>query len=293
MVTRAGVSQSELYEVFASVDECFATAFEESLARLTVVIERAAGRERRWIDRVRSGLVALLGFLDDEPGRGRLLFLAASVEPTVAFRYGQRLEAVLGGFLDDGTPSAIARLTDAPALSAQLIRGGVLSVIRARMSDPEWECGALVELAPPLTSLIAVAYLGQAAASEELLIGSLAPDQPPAAAIERPVESPSCSPIPVTRRTRLVLGAIARAPRSSNREIAAAAGIVDEGQISHLLRRLEQRGLIEKVAPRSGSRRENAWLLTPPGRQVIELVGLTGTVTRVRAFAGVTVRDAA
>ena len=179
MVTRAGVSQSEFHEVFTSVEECFAAAFQESLARLTAAVERAAGREQRWLDRVRSGLVALLGFLDDEPGRGRLLLFAASAEPTVAFRYEQRVQAVLAGLLDDGTPPAIAQLTHTPALSAQLIRGGVLSVIRSRMSDPEQDGGPLVELAPPLTSFIAVAYLGQAAASEELLVGSLAADQPP------------------------------------------------------------------------------------------------------------------
>ena len=87
--------------------------------------------------RVRSGLVALLGFLDDEPGGARLLLFAASIEPTAAFRYEQRVLGVLAGLLDDGSPPAIAQLTVAPALSAQLIRGGVLSVIRARMSDPE------------------------------------------------------------------------------------------------------------------------------------------------------------
>ena len=79
-----------------------------------------------------------------------------------------------------------------------------------------------------------------------------------------------------------MLSAIARAPRSSNREIAAAAGMVDEGQTSHLLRRLAQRGLIEKVTPRSGSRRENAWLLTPAGRRVIELLGLASPAACAR-----------
>ena len=41
----------------------------------------------------------------------------------------------------------------------------------------------------------------------------------------------------------------------SNREIAVAAGISDDGQISRLLKRLEQRTLIEAVIPPSGSRR--------------------------------------
>ena len=82
-----------------------------------------------------------------------------------------------------------------------------------------------------------------------------------------------------------MLRAIACAPRSSNREIADAAGISDEGQTSHLLRRLARRGLIEKVTPRSGSRRENAWLLTPCGRRVIELLGFASDSGRGRSGA--------
>ena len=186
VVARAGVSQSEFHEVFASAEECFSAAFDESLARLTAV-GRARGRARAALAGAESVrvVVALLGFLDDEPGRGRLLLFAASTEPTVAFRYEQRLHGLLAGLLDDGTPPAIAQLTHTPALSAQLIRGGVLSVIRSRMSDPEGDGGPLVELAPPLTSFIAVAYLGQAAATEELLLGSPRADQPPAAAAQR------------------------------------------------------------------------------------------------------------
>jgi len=89
-------------------------------------------------------------------------------------------------------------------------------------------------------------------------------------------EPPLAPPIAVSYRTSLVLRTIARAPRSSNREIAAAAGLGDQGQTSHLLRRLQRRGLIEKVTPRSGSRRENAWLLTSCGRGVIDLLSFGG-----------------
>ena len=182
----------------------------------------------------------------------------------MAFRHEQRVQNVFASLFDDGASPTIAQLADTPALTAQLIRGGVLSVIRARMSDTEGDGEPLVELAQPLTSFIAVAYLGQAAASDELarrLAGGESATCSCARAGAGLGERLSDSRSRAARR--LVLDAIARAPRSSNREIAAAAGILDEGQISHLLRRLAQRGLIAKVAPRSGSRRDNAWLLTP------------------------------
>ncbi len=281
-----------------SAEQCSSAAFEQGLARMSDAVQRAAEREERWLDRLRAGLVALLGFLEDEPIHGRSLLFHGVVDRTVAFRYEQRVSGVLSALLDDGSPQAIAELTPEPQLTAELIVGGVVSVIRARMRADGEE--PLVELAPSLMSFIVVAYLGQATASAELAgsyPGADAAANEPAnepsdeARVREtePAASASCAPIPVTHRTTLALGAIARAPRSSNREIAAAAGIGDEGQTSHLLRRLAQRGLIEKVTPRSGSRRENAWLLTPSGRRVIELLNLASAArprASVRASLG-------
>ena len=274
MVARAGVSQRAFFEVFDSAEECFLAAFEEGLARLSEAVEEAAGREQRWLDRVRAGLVASLGFLEDEPGWGRLLVFEAPLADAAALRCKQRVLGVLTVLMDDGSPQAIAEVMSEPELTAELLIGGVFSVIRTRLLKGDG--GALVELAPWLMSFIVRPYLGRAAAEEELAGHSAVPGQMPSRAADCPTSSPAASPIPVTQRTTLVLRAIACAPRSSNREIAAAAGLSDEGQTSHLLRRLAQRGLIEKVRPRSGSRRENAWLLTPCGRRVVELLHLAG-----------------
>ena len=283
------MSERAFLEVFESVEECFLAAFEEGLARLAEAVEEAAAREGRWLDRVRAGLVALLGFFEDEPAWGRLLLLAPPLEDrTLAFRCEQRVLGVLTGLLDDGSPQAIAEIMPDPHLTAELTIGGVFSLIRARMVENV--NGALVELAPPLMSFIVGPYLGATAARAELA-GSYPPaGLEPSRAAELPLEPP----IPVTYRTRAVLSAIARAPRSSNREIAAAAGLGDEGQTSHLLRRLAQRGLIEKVRPRGGSRRENAWLLTASGRAVIELLGLaTAAGSRTRSAVSVRVGETA
>lgn len=70
-----------------------------------------------------------------------------------------------------------------------------------------------------------------------------------------------------TYRTARVLTAIAANPGASNRAVAAAAGIEDEGQASRLLKRLEDRGLIENTV--SARDRQpgvaNAWRLTARG----------------------------
>ncbi len=269
---RAGVAESAFYEVFRSAEECFSAAFEEGLARLCEVLDEATGREERWLDSARAGLVALLGFLDDEPSWGRLLFLGAPVDGAAAFRSEQRVRGALTVLLGDGGPQATASGMPESHLTAELVIGGVFSLIRAQISEGGSE--ALVELAPSLMSFIVLPYLGQAAAAAEFVGRSASVERACSRAAELPIGSAAPPPVHVSHRTTLVLGAIAAAPRSSNREIAEAAGLSDEGQTSHLLRRLTQRGLIEKVTPRSGSRRENAWLLTPCGRRVVELLGV-------------------
>ncbi len=262
-------------------------AFEEGLERLSGVVLEAAGREHGWLERVRAGLVALLGFLDDEPGWGRLLVCQAPVKDAAAHCCQQRVLGVLTMLMDDGSPQA-TEIVPEPQLTAELLIGGVFSVIRARML--EGGGGTLVELAPSLLSLVVRPYLGHAVA--DVFVGrSVAVKEAPVRTA-RAAELAVPVPVRYSYRTALVLRAIACAPRSSNREIAETAGLSDEGQTSHLLRRLAQRGLIEKVSPRSGSRRENAWLLTPHGQRVLKLLDVEAAAGP-RAPARARIREAA
>jgi hypothetical protein len=75
------------------------------------------------------------------------------------------------------------------------------------------------------------------------------------------------SRVRVTYLTAKVLEYLADHPDSSNREIAEHAGILDEGQISKMLVRLEGLGLIENPGrvPIKGA--PNAWTLTRRGAE--------------------------
>jgi DNA-binding MarR family transcriptional regulator len=243
-------------------------AFADGLERLSLRVTEASAREERWLDRLRAGLVALLEFLDDEPQWSSLIVLRASVAGAAALSCSRRLHGVLANLLNEGRGREIAAegLMPSSALMAELIAGGVFSLIRMRMLERRDR--PLVELAPSLLAFMLAPYLGQAAARVELAESGRAAGEGSAPTGELPLPLP----IPVTHRTTLVLRAIACTPLSSNREIARSAGLTDEGQTSHLLRRLERRGLIEHVTPHSGSRRKRAWLLTPCGRRVIELL---------------------
>jgi hypothetical protein len=251
----------------ALAEERYLAEYEQSLEGLSETVRQAAGRERSWLARVRAGVVALLGFFDDEPQRGRFLIAAERVCDRVGLECDRRLLGVLSGLLDDGAPQALAELTGEPELTSELVAGGVFSAVRTCMLEREEAetAGArpLVELAPELMAFIVRPYLGQAAASMELS-GRPAPFE------ER---GPGGRRLYATRRTRMVLRAIAAAPRSSNREVAQAAGLVDEGQTSKLLRRLAERGLIENVGFGQPGGRSNAWLLTARGERALTRFG--------------------
>jgi AcrR family transcriptional regulator len=281
VTTRAGVSESVFYDIFASLEECYRAAYEQGLRRLSQTVAQAVRHREHWLERVRCGLVAMLGFFEDEPRWARLLVLETSVSGPVIFDCRRRLHGLLGSLVDAGSGIAehhLGAVADGapmplPALTGELVVGGVFSVIRTSMLEGA-DCG-LVGLAPQLMSFIVRPYLGQAAARAEL------------AGTPQPVED-DCSPaaqLPVrpTRRTLLVLRAIARAPRSNNREVALAAGVTDEGQASKLLARLERCGVIENVGIGALRGEPNAWLLTSYGQSVVERIGEYRAVEGSRA----------
>jgi DNA-binding PadR family transcriptional regulator len=89
----------------------------------------------------------------------------------------------------------------------------------------------------------------------------------------RPVPvRPASAALRLTVRTQLVLTAVAelggRGSYPSGREIAEAAGVRDEGQISKLLARLQDRGLLHNTA-RGGHGNPKAWQLTPQGEALL------------------------
>jgi AcrR family transcriptional regulator len=262
VVAKAGVTERTFYDLFANFDECYLATFDEGLGRLSQAVEHAAARGGRWLDRVRAGVVGLLGFLDDEPRWARLLLSEAPVTGALALTCQQRLLAVLTRLLDDTQAGTFAQPRCFPALTAELVAGGVFCVIRARIVEDQGEAETLVELAPSLMSFIAAQYGRPSTISEPVQT-----DQRPLS-ISRAAELP----IRATHRTILVLRAIAHAPYSNNREVAQAAGLADEGQTSKLLSRLERKGVIENVGVGAARGEPNAWLLTPAGRRTVELL---------------------
>ncbi len=273
--------------MFGNVDECVAAAFDEGVARLARVIARAGARDGTWRERVCAALCALLQFLDEEPRWARFLILGPSEGALVAAERRERALRALARTLERETrsqaPSSDAFIPSSQ-LTAELIVGGVFTVVRARLCDGTSE--PLIQLIPSLITFIGSPY-GSADARAELDGGRLGSNAPTDVSARDGRAAPR-----VTYRTMRVLRAIAGSPRSSNREIADAAGLTDEGQTSKLLSRLVRRGFIENVGLGHAHGEPNAWLLTAGGARMLETARLS-LQHELGAVAGQRIRGAA
>jgi AcrR family transcriptional regulator len=263
IVARSGVSRRTFYELFEDREDCFLAAFELAVARAAQRVAPAFGVAGSWRERVRAGLGALLEFLEDEPGLGRLCIVDALGAGPVALERRARVVGALIDAVDQGRGEArgSARPT---RLTAEGVVGAVLGVLHARLAAGARMAG----LRGALMGMIVLPYQGQAAASKEV-------SRP--AARSRPVARAHGDPLReldmrLTYRTVRVLLAIAELGgqefNPSNRQVADASGVQDQGQISKLLARLEHLGLIRNNGGGPARGEPNMWSLTPRGEEI-------------------------
>ncbi len=291
VVSRSGVSRRTFYETFSDREDCFVAAFERALGLAHERIVDACEGQRSWRERIRTGLVAFLGFLEDEPRLGRVLVHESGAGgPRVLQRRAAAIESIAHA-VDEGRGESKGAGELSP-LTAEGVVGGALGVIHARLLVPgtardvagntarNTHARPLIELAGPLMSTIVLPYLGPAAARREL-------SRPLAHATPGAVNGsshlaggvPEADPFKaagmrLTYRTVRVLMAIAqqggREPGPSNRQIGELAGVVDQGQISKLLHRLQRAGLIENTGVGASKGMPNAWAPTEKGRRLTD-----------------------
>jgi AcrR family transcriptional regulator len=269
VVSRSGVSRRTFYEIFDDAQECLLAALEESLERARLYVAEVHDRHDPWRVRTRAALHALLGFLEDEPARGRLLVVEAQSSGREALEHRARVLGALIDAVDEGRAES-GRTAALTPLTAEGLVGSVLAVVHARMVSGG--APALVELTNPLMSTIVLPYLGPEAARQELTRRPLARWRRGRAA-EDGVSQLSNLPMRITYRTVRVLSVIAATPGASNRQVATGAGIADQGQVSKLLRRLERLGLIVNRFVGQERGMANQWQLTPDGEKIARAAG--------------------
>ncbi len=283
VIARAGVSRRLFYELFADIEDCFLATFDWGVEQARLLAVDAYTAERSWREGIRAGLGALLRFFDERPLIGQLCVVhAAGGGPRVLERRS-RVIAELCEVVDRGravNSSSTRPGRVPPPVVAEGVVGAVLAVLYTRMLARAAGAGdgstdksgeeppPLVELHGELMSLIVLPYLGGKVAGNELR-----KQAPPAREQGRSITDEHASRSQyqrpgarLTYRTVRVLMTIADLPGGSNREVAERAGIVDQGQISKLLTRLEYQGLIVNRDTESTARgTPNSWWLTERG----------------------------
>jgi AcrR family transcriptional regulator/DNA-binding MarR family transcriptional regulator len=263
IVSRAGVSRRTFYDLFQDREDCFLATFDEALAQAATTVLPAYREQNRWRERSRAALLALLVFFEEQPALARLCVVEALAAGPRALERRADVVNLLVRVVDEGRSERPARVPEPPPLAAEGAVGAVLSVIHRRLVLGGHE--PLTGLLGELMSAIVLPYLGVQAAQKEL--------HKPAPPFKTRKQRPHTDPLEgldmrITYRTVRVLIAIGSHSGASNREIATAAGIADQGQVSKLLTRLEHLGLIRNEGIGHAKGAPNAWVLTSRGLEV-------------------------
>jgi AcrR family transcriptional regulator/DNA-binding MarR family transcriptional regulator len=270
VVGRSGVSRRTFYEIFEDREDCFLAAFDEALKHVGAAVLPAYGAHSGWRERVRAGLTALLESLECDPKTARLLIVESLAAGPRALERRQNVLAKIIHLIGQGQREGKTAIGP-PALTAEGVVGGVLSVLHARLTEDR--SGSLLDLTGPLMGMIVLPYLGPVAARKEI-------ERPvPKMTAQRPggrVDPLQDLPMRFTYRTMRVLVSVAERPGASNRAIGESAGIGDQGQASKLLARLHRLGLIENQGGDPARGEPNAWTLTVTGREVHDSIAGLG-----------------
>ncbi|HEX3509824.1 MAG TPA: TetR family transcriptional regulator [Solirubrobacteraceae bacterium] len=255
LIASARVSSRTFYEHFESAEACFTAAFDEAIAETSAIVTPVYQLPGPWLARVRDALQTLLETLDRDPPLATLLFLEAQRGgPQVQERraHVQELLMLIVGGGRSASPTAL------PALSDEIVVGGAVTVIRARLSRPTHP--PLLSLLNDLIAVLAHTYLDRESPVPESAMA-------PVARSGHERTRHASPPRRLTQRTLRVLAAIAEQPGATNREVSEAAGITDQGQICRVLQRLQASQLIVNQG-KPGVGVPNAWHLSAQGEHM-------------------------
>jgi AcrR family transcriptional regulator len=271
VIARAGISRTVFRDLFADREAALLAAFDLGVERAGRRMVDAARGETRWLDAVKAGLASLLGFVEDEPALAALCVVYSMSGGAAVLRRRGEVLGQLAAIVDQGRLQVPAGRQQPSPIIAEGVVGAVLAVVQNRLLVAERP--PMMDLFGPLISMIVMPYMGPAVARREL--ARPAPrmvsgaDGPVGETADEGAGEES-SPARLTYRTARVLTAIGDYPGASNREVGERAGIVDQGQISKLLARLQAHGLIAKTDAAQARGAPNSWRLTGHGQAVVD-----------------------
>lgn len=165
VIERAGLYRQAFYDEFASKEDCFGCAYEAAATQLEDEVQEAALARGDWEDQLRAGLGRLLKRLDEDPLRGRALFVEVHPAGGRALQRRQQAMDRAALFLARGRDGAAVR---APALAPEATAAGIHSVLHARLASGRT---GLRELRGELMYVAVLPYRGAAGAAAAMAAG--------------------------------------------------------------------------------------------------------------------------
>jgi AcrR family transcriptional regulator/chromosome segregation and condensation protein ScpB len=275
--------------------------FDRAVDELAAAAGPAWTGEDEWVERVRAALIVLLGCLERDPALGKVVFLEAlGAGPRVLARRAEILDRV-AELIDEGRVGGPAGL---PSLVAAPVAGAAFSIVHARLV--EQSSGSLMELVGPVMATVVLPYRGQEVSARELArpipelpepaesaegsgdVAQISQAGPNFVTTDKPATlpaegfdlegrsggssgsrvAPPIAPVRPTERTCSVLAAVGEHGGANNRQVAAGAGVDNEPQISRLLARLQEHGLVENKGGQTAGL-PKAWWLTASGAEFL------------------------
>ena len=266
---QAGVSRVALAEQFGDLDGCFLALLDWMLGRGTASAAEAFDRESSWDAGVLAGLEALLVFLDSEPVRARACLLESMTGLSSGFQSRAQTLGRLGRLVDRAARQQLSLERQPTATMPEAMTASVLGILRRRLLGGE--VPPFVGLLGQLAEVVVGPYLGPAAAAQAASRGrdralALLKEHSARPGHHAGVEVPSILRHASAHRMRECVRYLAENPEASNQAVAAGIGISHSGQVSMLLARLHDAGLLVKDC--GGAGRPNAWCLSPYGAEV-------------------------
>lgn len=157
IVEGAGVSSRTFYKYFQTVEECYIAALDQTIDRLTPIVQGAFGSEQTWARQIRASIAAILDFFAADPALARLCTVEPFVAgPEIAARYEQAIHALApylrrGRELRDGSDPL-------PQTTERGLIGSMNSLIARRVYAGQVE--RLPDLLPDFTQFVLTPYLG-------------------------------------------------------------------------------------------------------------------------------------
>jgi AcrR family transcriptional regulator len=164
VLERTDLYRQAFYDSFEDKADCYLQAHDAGVARVEELVRAAAVAENAWPAQLRAGLLALLEFLDAEPGVGRALIV--EVHPAGPPAREKRTEAMrrAASYLDRARLQDGAR--EAPAIASEAVAAGILGVLHSRLASRRE--GGFRPLLPELMYVAVLPYFGPEAAAAEL-----------------------------------------------------------------------------------------------------------------------------